>query len=77
MKKDEKVVFKDFGKKLTDTENRDEHLKNYVCSILDVPTIQFDDILKNINNEADKTAFLEIIYNDMEGRIERFFREKG
>jgi hypothetical protein len=75
MKKD-RVIFKDFGKITTDTELRDEALKAYICAIHDVYAIQFDDILKSIKTEKDKKAFISMICNDMNGRIERFYNER-
>ena len=70
-----KVIFKDFGKVTTDTKNRDEGLKAYICAILDVPQIQFDDIIKGIKTEQEKKAFIDLILNDTKGRIERFIKE--
>jgi hypothetical protein len=74
MKKDG-VIFKDFGKITTDTENRDERLKAYICAILDVSEIQFDGIIKGIKTEKEKKGFIDMIYNDIEGRIGKFFKE--
>jgi hypothetical protein len=73
MKKDG-VIFKDFGRITTETENRDERLKAYVCAILDVSEIHFDDIIKGIKTEKEKEAFIEMICNDIEGRIARFLK---
>lgn len=72
MKKD-KVVYKDFEKSTTDTENRDETLKAYICAIHDVPTIEFDDIIKAVKTEKAKEAFINIICNDIKGRLGKFF----
>lgn len=72
MKRD-KVIFKDFGRIMTDTENRDERLKAYICAILDVPEIEFDDIIKGIKTEKEKESFTDMICNDIKGRIEKFF----
>ncbi len=71
MKKDG-VVFKDFGKKTTDTENRDEKLKAYLCAILDVPEIQINDIIEDVKIKKQNEAFIDMICNDIKGRIERF-----
>lgn len=60
---------------MTDTENRDERLKSYICAILDVPAIQFDDIIKGIKTAKQKEGFIDMVYHDIEGRIEKFFRE--
>lgn len=76
MKKDG-VIFKDFGKVTTDNENRDERLKAYICAILDSPAIEFDDIIKGIKTEKAKKGFINMIGNDIEGRIERFLKEGG
>ena len=70
-----KVIFKDFGKITTDTENRDESLKAYICAILDASVIEFDDIIKGINTDKEKEAFIDMVYNDAKGRINRFFKE--
>jgi hypothetical protein len=74
--KEDKVIFKDFGKNTTDKENRDENLKAYICSILDVPGVQFDDIIKHITTEKEKEAFINMINDDIKGRVERFFKER-
>lgn len=72
MKKD-KVIFKDFGKITTDTENRDEILKAYICAILDISEIEFDDVIKDIKTKNEKEAFMDMIFNDIKGRVEKFF----
>jgi hypothetical protein len=69
------VIFKDFGKVTTDTENRDESLKAYICAILDVHAIEFDDIIQGVKAKNQKEAFTEMIYHDIEVRIKRFFKE--
>lgn len=74
MKKDN-LVFKDFGKKTTDTENRDEKLKSYICAILDVSEIEFDDIIKRIRTENEKESFINMICNDIDGRIKKFLKD--
>lgn len=74
MKKDG-VIFKDFGKITTDTENRDERLKAYICAIFDVSEIQIDDIMKDIKTEKAKEVFIDMICNDIKGRIKKIFRE--
>lgn len=74
MKKD-RVIYKDFGKIMTDTENRDEGLKAYICAILDVPQIQFDDIIKDIKTEKSKEAFIHMLSNDLKVRTNKFFNE--
>lgn len=74
MKKDG-VIFKNFGKITTDTENRDERLKAYICAILDVSEIQFDDVIKGIKTKKSKEGFIDMICNDMKGRIEKFLKE--
>ena len=73
MKKD-KIIFKDFGRITTDTENRDERLKAYICAILDISEIEFDYLIKDIKIENEKEAFIDMIFNDIKGRIERFFK---
>lgn len=75
MEKD-KVIFKDFGKITTDTENRDEKLKAYICAILDVSEIQFDDIIKGVKTETENEAFIDMICHDVKGRTDRFFRAR-
>ena len=70
----DKVVFKDFGKETTDRENRDECLKAYICAVEDVPAFEIDGILKGVT-EDNKDAFIDMIYQDMKGRIERFLNE--
>lgn len=75
MKKD-RVIFKDFGKITTDTENRDEKSKAYICAILDISETKFDDIVKNIKTEKEKEAFINMICNDMKSRIKRFLKEE-
>lgn len=69
------VIFKDFRKVTTDTENRDESLKAYICAILDVPAIKFDDIIKDVKTKNQKKTFTEMICHDIEWRIRRFFEE--
>lgn len=72
MKKD-KIIFKDFGKITTDTEDRDERLKAYICAILDISEIEFDDVIKDIKTKNEKEAFMDMIFNDIKGRVEKFF----
>lgn len=73
MKKD-KIIFKDFGRITTDAEDRDERLKAYICAILDISEIDFDNVIKDIKAENEKEAFIDMIFNDIKGRIERFFK---
>lgn len=72
MKKD-KIKFKDFGRITTDTEDRDERLKVYICAILDISEIEFDDVIKDIKTKNEKEAFMDMIFNDIKGRVEKFF----
>lgn len=72
MKKD-KIIFKDFGRITTDTEDRDERLKAYICAILDISEIEFDEVIKDIKTKNEKEAFIDMIFNDIKGRVEKFF----
>lgn len=71
MKKD-KVIFADFGKITTDAKERDEKLIAFICAILDVPSIQFTDVIAGIKTEKEKDAFINMICNDVKGRIQKF-----
>lgn len=54
----------------SDSEYRNACLKAYVCSILDMPPTQFDDIIKN--PLRNKEAFIELIKQDVENRLNTF-----
>ena len=71
--KKDKIIFKDFGRITTDTEDRDERLKAYICAILDSSEIEFDDVIKDIKTKNEKEAFMDMIFNDIKGRVEKFF----
>ena len=70
------VIFKDFGKRTTDTENRDEKLKSYICAVLDIDDFDFDNIKSDFKSIKEKEHLIKIICNDVVTRSNRLFRER-